>query len=225
MNETHLKSTQVIELEGYQFYGHNSMSIYVNAPKGSGGVGIFVRNTLFEIFDISVINRSNDGILGLALSNKVTPYKIAVFAAYLPPENSPWRRNATDFYSHLLGQIYLLSDVDTVVLAGDLNSRIGNMSDTISDMDNIPKRNCLDTAVNSHGHIFLEFLNDSKMYVLNGRFRESDNSFTSVSSKGKSIVDYICVPHDNFPEFQSFQVTSPSSLVAKYNFHDCIGEQ
>ena len=63
------------------------------------------------------------------------------------------------------------------------------------------------------------------MCVLNGRFRESDNNFTSVSSKGKSIVNYICVPHDNFPEFQSFQVISPSSLVAKYNFHDCIGER
>ena len=79
------------------------MSIHVNAPKGSGGVGIFVRNALFETFDISVIDRSYDGILGLALSNKVTSYKIAVFAAYLPPENSPWGRNATDFYSHLLG--------------------------------------------------------------------------------------------------------------------------
>ena len=92
-------------------------------------------------------------------------------------------------------------------------------------MDNIPKQNCLDTSVNSYGHTFLEFLNDSKMCVLNGRFKESEDNFTSVSSKGKPVVDYICVPHDIFSEFQSFHVISPSSLVAKYNLHDCIGER
>ena len=171
INETNLKTTQVIELEGYQYNGHNRTSINVNAPKGSGGVGIFVRHILFDTFDVSVIDKSHDGILGIALSKKITSYKIAVFTTYLPPENSPWGRNARDFYSHLLGQMYLSSDIK-VILAGDLNSRIGNMSDTISDMDNIPKRNCLDTAVNSHGHIFLEFLNDSKMCVINGRFKE-----------------------------------------------------
>ena len=225
INETHLKTTQVIELGGYQYYGHNRTSIHVNAPKGSGGVGIFVRHTLFDTFDVSVIDKSHDGILGIALSDKITSYKIAVFTTYLPPENSPCGRNATDFYSHLLGQMYLSSDIDTVILAGDLNSRIGNMSITISDIDNNPKRNCLDTAVNSHGHTFLEFLNDSNMCILNGRFKESKDNFTSVSPKGKSVVDYICIPHDNFSEFQSFQVISPSSLVAKYNLHDCIGER
>ena len=44
-------------------------------------------------------------------------------------------------FSHLLGQMYLLSDIDMIVLAGDLNSRIGKMSDTIIDMDNIPSKN------------------------------------------------------------------------------------
>ena len=61
--------------------------------------------------------------------------------------------------------MYLLSDIDMIVLAGDLNSRIGKMSDTIIDMDNIPSRKCLDAVVNQHGHTFLEFLNDSKCVV------------------------------------------------------------
>ena len=62
-------------------------------------------------------------------------------------------------------------------------------------------------VVNQHGHTFLEFLNDAKMCVLNGRFRDTDDNFTSVSTKGKSVVDYMCVPnHDNFSQFESFQV-------------------
>ena len=224
INETHLKATQVIELEGYHFYGYNRTSIHINAPKGSGGVGIFVRNTLYDTFDISTIDKLYGGILGLAPTNKLTSYKIAIFTTYLPPENSPWGRNVTEFYSHLLGQVYLRSDIDTVVLACDLNARIGNMSDTISDMDSILER-CLDSTINSHGHNLIEFLNDSKMCVLNGRFNESKDNFTSVSTKGKSVVDYFCVPHDNFSDFQNFQVISPSSLVTKHNLHDYTGER
>ena len=34
------------------------------------------------------------------------------------------------------------------------------------------------------------------MCVLNGCFNESDNNFTSVSTRGKAVADYICVPHD-----------------------------
>ena len=121
--------------------------------------------------------------------------------------------------------MYLLCDIDMIILTGDVNSRIGNMHDTISDMDSIPPRNSLDMVVNEHGHTFLEFLNDAKMCVLNGRFRDTDDNFTSVSTKGKSVVDYMCVPHDNFSQFESFQVISPSSLVAKYNLHNSIGER
>ena len=101
INETYLKSTQVVELEGYKFYGYNRSSVHVNAPKGSGGVGVFVRNALFDTFEVTVIDKSYDGILGLLLTEKETLYKVAFFATYLPPENSPWGRNATDFYAHL----------------------------------------------------------------------------------------------------------------------------
>ena len=120
--------------------------------------------------------------------------------------------------------MYLLCDIDMIILTGDVNSRIGNMHDTISDMDSIP-RNSLDMVVNQHGHTFLEFLNDAKMCVLNGRFRDTDDNFASVSTKGKSVVDYMCVPYDNFSQFESFQVISPSSLVAKYNLHNSTGER
>ena len=65
------------------------------------------------------------------------------------------------------------------------------MSDTIIDMDNISSRKCLDAVVNQHSHIFLEFHNDIMMFALNGRFKESDDNFTSVLCKGKSVVDYI----------------------------------
>lgn len=189
-----MKNAQTINLEGYRFYAHTRQHTHVNAPKGSGDVGIFVRNCLFDDFEMSVLDGSYDGILGLLLKSKQTDHEIVIYAVYLPPENSPWGRNATGFYSHLLGQIHLLSDKDAIVVCGDLNSRIGEMTDFILDVDGIPCRTVIDKTVNQHGHTFTDFLIDSKMYVLNGRFCNNLDNYTSVSTRGRSVVDFIAVP-------------------------------
>ena len=72
-----------------------------------------------------MVDKSFDGILGILLTSKQTGYKIVIYSVYLPPENSPLGRNVVDFFSHLLGQIYLLSDNDAILVCGDLNFRLG----------------------------------------------------------------------------------------------------
>ena len=84
VNETHLQGEASVEIDGYTYYNFNRRSIHVIAPKGSGGVGMFVRNKLFSIFDISILDKTYDGILRIALISKNTDYSIAVFATYLP---------------------------------------------------------------------------------------------------------------------------------------------
>ena len=60
----------------------------------------------------------------------------------------------------------------------------------------IELRNNTDNLSNKHGSQFIEFL-ETKMCILNGcNFKENDK-FTSISVKGKSVVDYISVPHSN----------------------------
>ena len=125
-----------------------------------------------------------------------TIFTFVVFTLYLPPENSPWGRDATSFYSHLLTQIYLHYDADAIILCGDFNSRIGNINDTNNCVDEIPPRLVVDNAQNQHGKAFIDFLNDSRCCVLNGRFGEESNTHTFLSTRGHSVVDYICVPHD-----------------------------
>ena len=71
-----------------------------------------------------------------------------IYSVYLPLENSPWGQNATDFYSYLLGQIYLLADKDAIFICGDLNSKIGEISDIISDIEGIPRRTVIDKSLN-----------------------------------------------------------------------------
>ncbi len=43
LTETHLLNNNVIELQGYKWYGHNMLSLHVIAKSGPRGCGILVR--------------------------------------------------------------------------------------------------------------------------------------------------------------------------------------
>ena len=116
--------------------------------------------------------------------SKQTDFSFVVISGYLPPENSVWGRDSQEFFSHALSLVYIYNECDAVFLCGDLNSRIGSLDDT-SDFDdiNIPCRKIIDKTTNQHGNAFIEFLNEAKMCVLNGRFDNDDDNFTSVSPR------------------------------------------
>jgi hypothetical protein len=86
--------------------GHNRQELHRNAPKGSGGVGIFVKNCLLELYDIKVIDRIIDGIIGIKLINKENYHEYIVYSCYMPPENSRRGRDSQTFFAHILSQIY-----------------------------------------------------------------------------------------------------------------------
>ena len=49
--ESKLKNDNVIQLNGYKWFGHNRCNIH-NNDNGSGGTGVFVKNYLFFIYDL-----------------------------------------------------------------------------------------------------------------------------------------------------------------------------
>ena len=110
-------------------------------------------------------------------------------------------------------------------IGADFNSRIGLLSDILHDLDTIPERTILDKSINQHGHDFLEFLNDSKFCVLNGRLNTNEDNYTSISKKGKSVVDFICVPHDNYSAIKYFKVLTVQSIVDSHSLHGLLGER
>lgn len=139
---------------------------------------------------MTVVDQSYEGILGVMFKNKQSGFELVVFTCYLPPENSPWGRDASRFYTHLLTQIYLLYDIYAIVICGDLNSRIGNVQDINNTVDNIPCRLVKDQTQNQHGNSFIEFLNDTRICILNGRYGDDSNNYTFQSSRGQSVVDF-----------------------------------
>lgn len=83
----------------------------------------------------------------------------------------------------------------------------------------------IDKTCNQHGKSFLEFLNDSRCCILNGRFGEESEEYTFYSTRGHSVVDYICLPLDNFTLCQNFQITKCTDLVERYNLYHRLGER
>ena len=65
ISETHLHVDNVIHISGYRWFCFNRSNIHVNAPKPSSGVGILVQNWLADQFEIKVIDKTYDGILGI----------------------------------------------------------------------------------------------------------------------------------------------------------------
>ncbi|CAG2226762.1 unnamed protein product [Mytilus edulis] len=112
--------------------------------------------------------------------------------------------------------------MDAIFLLGDFNSRIGHLNDFNFEFDNICERTTIDSVCNKHGQVFVEFLTDSKFCVLNGRFGEKSNQYTSISSRGKSVVDYICVPHDIIGSCKDFKIVPCGDVVGAEGIQNLI---
>ncbi len=223
VQETHLTKGDVIDIEGYKFFSHPRKVQHKKAPHNFGGVGIFVKNCLFENFVICVVDMSLEGFLLLSLTHKVTERQYLVGSCYLPPENSPYGRDSVSFFSHILSFIYLFEDSDGFWLLGDFNSRIGNLKDFNPGTDDIPDRVVIDSTSNQHGKSFIEFLIEANMCVLNGRGNQSKDNFTFVK-RGRSTVDYIVTKHENLASTSLFEVVNMSDFILSFDLVEYIGE-
>ena len=225
ISETHMENNSENQpnLENYTWYGHCRTFRHVRANRTHGGVGIFVRDSIFECYNVSTLDKSYDGILGLLFKNKTTNYMFSVYSCYLPPENSPHGRDSVNFFSHLLSQIYVNSFVDASFTCGDFNSRLGEHQESIDNVDDIPQRSIIDNTCNKHGEAFNDFLMEAKMVVTNGRVKGSD-AYTSVSGRGKAVVDYIAVAHENYNDCISFDVFPITEFIEQNSLEQVVSE-
>ena len=225
LSETHLKDGKNIDIQGFTWFGFNRTIRHVRAVRGSGGVGILIKNTVLNAFEVTYVDKSMEGIISMRLQDKVTKFNIFIMNGYLPPENSPHSCNSTDFFAYMLTQLYLNYDADFIMVCGDFNCRTGKMQDTLTDVDCIQPRDILDEQKNNFGELFMEFLNDSKLCMLNGRISKQHNNFTSISPKGKAVVDYMLTFHDCLDNCRSFKVSTMSDVIEKHQLQNLISEQ
>ena len=193
--------------------------------RNSGGVGILVRDKICEEFSVSIVDKSFEGILALELRHNKSDFSVVIIVCYLPPEHSSWGMTSGDFFVNLCTVYYLNINADLILFAGDMNARTGNLKDMISEVDNLPELNNIDTVKNSQGEEFVEFLRDSKLCMLNGRFDPIENNYTFLSTRGRSVVDYMFTPHDNLEALKEFKVLLINDIIEKYKLNHLISER
>ncbi len=62
------------------------------------------------------------------------------------------------------------------------------LKDNIEDIDSMPPRHVLDNLISGHGEALINFVNDIRLYILNGRLDPQNDNFTYISDKGKSVL-------------------------------------
>ena len=78
--------------------------------------------------------------------------------------------------------------------------------DDISDSSELPSRVPVDKVVNQIGRELIDTVRALDICILNGRFDRSKDNYTSVSSKGLAVVDYILTSYSTLSSFKNFQV-------------------
>ncbi|KAK6195700.1 hypothetical protein SNE40_001072 [Patella caerulea] len=108
-----------------------------------------------------------------------------------------------------------------ITLAGDFNSRTGDLEDYVEndslryiqdieiyepDIFNIRRHN-LDKEINNYGRQLIDLLKTYGIHLLNGRFPgDREGNYTCFANRGKSAVDYIAISTPLFQYIADFSV-------------------
>lgn len=214
--ETHLPGDRKISIDSYESFMHNRKERNIRLNRNFGGIAILVKKHILNSYKFIEIDKQIDGIFIAKLINIASGYCIIIIACYLPPERSVWGRNASGFFEHILNYVYLVAECDALFLMGDINARIGSKQDFIQEVDQVKNRIVLDKTVNKHGEVFHEFLLDAKMCLVNSRVTPDFDNYTCVSSKGRSVVDYIAVPMNNIENCIKCEVKTARSMIDEF---------
>ena len=205
--ETKLTNNNEISLHGYKWLGHNRTNLRQN-DNGSGGVGLFIKDYLYEIYDISIFDKNFRDVLIVQFKDKKSNYSFVICVYYLPPENNINGRISQGFYDFLTNIIFKLDDFDMCLFMGDMHARCGQESDVVAVIDgsDIRSRNVIDDTKNSRGPIFMDFLKSVNYLLINGRITPELDNFTCISHKGRSVVDYMFTPRENIKNIEQCAV-------------------
>ena len=98
------------------------------------------------------------------------------------------------------------SYADSVYLCGVFNARTGSLVDTAEEDSDVLPRISLDKERNNIGEKLVEFVKDMKLALVTGRFPPDFDDFTSISSCGRSVVDYFITEQISLSNISSFCV-------------------
>lgn len=215
--ETFLVGDNKINIYGYSYYGNNRKKHNKKAKRGSGGVGVFVKDYIVDQYDIEILDENIEDILWLKFNHEHDTFCVCV--CYLPPKGSTRPNDPEKFYSDLTRQVYLYQNIGKFYIVGDFNSRCSDTSDYIEGVDEVTNREVIDYGSNANRDLLVDFLVDCNMCMINGRKGKQD--FTCISKRGKSVVDFVFTTHENLNSCIDFEVKTISDISNSLELQEC----
>jgi hypothetical protein len=122
--------------------------------------------------------------------------------------------DAEKFFEELLYQCHKYQNEGLLLIGGDFNARCADDSEFIEGVDKVKPRHVIDFENNKNGEYLVDFMLSTNTCMLNGRLGR--NNFTSVSAKGKAVVDYAMVPYEQFEYYKDFDVQTMTEVTNEY---------
>ena len=179
---------------------------------------MFIKMSFLNKFRYCILDDTYDDILWVKFWNADSSFCVCV--CYLPPDGSTRTNDAEEFYRILTEQVYQYQNIGNIHICGDFNSRCGEGSDYIEGVDDVIERDIIDSISNHYGDLLLNFLIDCNFCMLNGRVK-GKNEFTHVSHRGRSVVDYVLIPHEQIINIKSMNVCLMTETVEKFSLNGC----
>ena len=178
-----------------------------NRSKG-GGVAILLTLEYCRENTVEMIQVDCNDVVALRAVDNVSKKVQIWIGVYVAPQGSNYNKVNSVF--HFLSTLLTgLDQSSEVMLMGDFNARTGNLLEAPVEVG-VPTRNNVDTEVNRHGKLLVETLTESDLVIVNGRM--GTNRYTSVTGKGCSVVDYLCVSSFLFDRLMNHEVVDCDDL-------------
>ena len=215
LSECWINRNSVLNLDGYECVT-KCRRRRKRAKRDSGGMCVFVKKEIWA--GVTEIDWDfEDGLLFLLKSTFFSFQEdLYLMCPYVRPSTSSRNVIGPDVFDSICDKLAEIHISGQIVLMGDLNARLGNLSDYdfldeddeflyINDpefermihVDDLTSNNmfinrvCMDKGSNSYGTKLSELCLMSNMMVLNGRVcGDSLGKFTCCTTNGQSVIDY-----------------------------------
>ena len=202
LSETHLSSTDFINIKGYHYYGNCRQTSGNN--RNFGGLGILLRKELKQACSIIPSKSTEYNWIKLKKENFNMKTDLYICHVYIAPTKSD-SDLSNEIIDHIERDINEHQYYGNIIICGDLNARTGSLTDYISSEDKyttsddeyrkdiqILKRRNMDMKVDARGKRVIELCIASQLRILNGRkLGDLNGSFTCHSYNGSSTIDYV----------------------------------
>ncbi len=202
-----------VQVPNYVFLTHDRADVHRNAKVSSGGVGVLIHDKVLAKYRIDELVYICDGQLGVIIKHRTEDYKIGLVVGYISPESSKYGRDPDEFFEYLTRFVYDYNECDKIYIGGDYNARTGKLLDYIPDVDDLPGRSFIDLTKNKHGECLIDCLKGIRYGLINSRITPEYDNFTSISSKGTAVVDYVFTKYEDIANVIECKTLSVNCII------------